>query len=593
MGEDLGKAGRLLEAALAIGVLTGCVELLVIAYKTFITHDGYWLSGQVIWMAPLAAAVLFALIAVPFLLLLLTPVRRRVPLLALAAFVFVAVMDVLLMFALHRIAALVLAAGIASQVVPRVLARPDRFLRYARVLLVVLVSTVALAGAAVNGWWRLQERRSLASLPAAGRAAPNILLLILDTVRAQSLGLYGYDRPTTPRLEQFARRGVVFERAFAPSPWTLPTHASILTGRWPHELSTGWQTPLDSTFPTLAEELATIGYATGGFVANIPYTNRRQGLARGFARYQDYPLSVAQVVLSSSLGRVITNNGTFRRLIRYQDILNRKRARDVNRELLDWIGRVGNRPFFVFANYYDAHEPLLPQQGWRERFGPTKARQYAHFTVDAWLPDRDKLPAEELALERNAYDASIAELDDGIGALLDELERRRLLDNTIVIITSDHGDQFGEHGLVDHGNSLYKQVVHVPLILSFPGHIPAHARVGEPVSLRDLPATILELVRHPRGLPGESFATTWHELPVAPNPARRVAAEVALPSGDTLHSVLDERYHLIRTADGTMELYDYVADPAETMDLAASAAHASVLRQLSERLRTPVSHAAR
>ena len=115
------------------------------------------------------------------------------------------------------------------------------------------------------------------------------------TRSAQNLSLYGYGRPTTPNLEGLAARGVRFRHAFATSSWTLPSHASLFTGRWPHELSAGWKTPLDDTHPTLAERLASLGYDTAGFVANLDYCGRETGLSRGFAHYEDYPLSVREV----------------------------------------------------------------------------------------------------------------------------------------------------------------------------------------------------------------------------------------------------------------------------------------------------------
>src|SRR5262249_1413595 len=134
-------------------------------------------------------------------------------------------------------------------------------------------------------------RSSLGRRPAPPRGAKNVLLIVLDTVRAQSLSLYGYSRDTTPNLRRIAARGVRFDQALSTAPWTAPSHASMFTGRWPHELSIGWSRPLDATHPTLAEFLSARGYKTAGFVANTTYCSYETGLDRGFARYDDYDVT--------------------------------------------------------------------------------------------------------------------------------------------------------------------------------------------------------------------------------------------------------------------------------------------------------------
>ena len=145
-----------------------------------------------------------------------------------------------------------------------------------------------LAGWVVGGEW-LAERRE-ASRPLPPGDPPNVLLITLDTVRADHLSLYGYGRPTSPVLERLARLGIRFDEARAPAPWTLPSHASMFTGRWHHELSVDWMTPLDKKYPTLAEYLGSRGYATAGFVANLFACSYDSGLSRGFTHYEDYIL---------------------------------------------------------------------------------------------------------------------------------------------------------------------------------------------------------------------------------------------------------------------------------------------------------------
>src|SRR5262249_28047954 len=195
-------------------------------------------------------------------------------------------------------------------------------------------------------------------------------------VGAGHLDLHGYGRPTSPTLDELARQGIRFDRVQAASPWTLPSHASVFTGRWPHELSANWLTPLDGTYPTLAEFLGVRGYATAGFVANTLYCASDSGLARGFAEYRDFifprliPFKPAVLVERSVAGLQALEQFLEDRLD--FDLLrpavqhlwwlvhaDRKDAAVVNREVLDWLSRrrQPERPFFAFLNYYDAHYP--------------------------------------------------------------------------------------------------------------------------------------------------------------------------------------------------------------------------------------------
>src|SRR5262249_45638238 len=151
----------------------------------------------------------------------------------------------------------------------------------------VVAGLVPILAAVPWGIDRIKEwREAMRPLPAPG--SPNVLLIVLDTVGADHLSLYGYQRPTSPTIDELAPRGIRFDRAQATSSWTLPSHASMFTGRWPHELSVGWLTPLDGTHPTLAAFLGARGYATAGFVANTTYCASDSGLGLGFAAYHDY-----------------------------------------------------------------------------------------------------------------------------------------------------------------------------------------------------------------------------------------------------------------------------------------------------------------
>ena len=412
-----------------------------------------------------------------------------------------------------------------------------------------------------------------------------MLLITLDTVRAQSLSLYGYARPTTPQLERWATTGVRFERAFSTAPWTLPAHASMFTGRLPHETRANWLVPLDGTYPTLAEVLRQRGYVTAGFVANMTYCGEHSGLSRGFSHYEAAVVSPTEFVLSSALVRMVVNAHWFRRLIHSHQIFGRKDAAEVNSAFLRWLPRQGPRPFFVFLNYFDAHEPYLPPppfavpsaaRGWWEDVSHTKDRSDY---LDLW-----KMSPQQTQALREAYEGAIAYLDQQLGSLFDELHHRGVLDNTLVIVTSDHGEQFGEHRLYGHGNSLYSQALHVPLVLFLPRRVPAGLSIPEPVSLRDLPATVLDLigVESAQPFPGHSLARYWESGNGTAHPGiepllSEVSADslltlqewYALSKGD-MQSLVFGGYHYIKNGDGSEEIYDLEHDPLEQYDIAHS-----------------------
>src|SRR5215470_12395059 len=226
--------------------------------------------------------------------------------------------------------------------------------------------------------------------------------------------LFGSARRTTPNLEGLAKTGVVFHRALSTAPWTLPSYASMFTGRWYHQLSADYATPLDATYPTLAEYLTARGYATAGFVGNLGYCGAQTGLARGFAHYEDYPVSWGQLVSSSVLTRTIANNFRLRRLINNDEHLNRKTADRLNDDALKWLDSAVGRPFFVFVNYFDTHDPYLPPAPFDTKFGPGRPNG-RHSPLHHWLYDpavgHRELDEATIQHERDAYEGALAYVD--------------------------------------------------------------------------------------------------------------------------------------------------------------------------------------
>lgn len=293
------RAGDRLLAALWFALVFGMLEASVLGVRRLVFADFIWSSRHIAWMTPASYVLFFGLPALG--LTLVARVRPRwIPLGWIAgACVAVGMAAMLRLLGEQRIhiaAVWILAVGLGVQVARIVGRGPAVFTRLVRRTLPWLAGVLLAVTAGTEGAWALGERWALARLPAAAPGAPNVLLLILDTVRAAELGLYGYPRPTSPGLERLAARGVVFDWAFATSSWTLPSHGTLFTGRYPHELRADFLVPLDERYPTLAETLRAHGYATAGFVANHNYCSYETGLARGFLHYQDYRVTLRQVI---------------------------------------------------------------------------------------------------------------------------------------------------------------------------------------------------------------------------------------------------------------------------------------------------------
>ena len=569
------------------GLLTGLAEVAVKAVQKFGFGQIINAGVDVAWMAPLAGLIFFLIpgLALVVLSWLAARLRARFDARRLAAFIltFLGSLNLLLLIPrLHHYAVALLAAGGAAQVSRLISARDKSFRRLTRRTVGWLAAWVVIAGGIAQGGQWMLERNKVIKLPPAPPQAPNVLLIVLDTVRAHNLSLYGYARATTPNIDQLASRSVVFERAFSTAPWTLPSHAGMFTGRFAHELSANWNAPLDAAHPTLAEQFSRQGYLTAGFVANTGYCSAERGLNRGFIHYEDYRVSRGQLASSLTLIRAIADNFRLRRLFNNDEHLNRQSADVVSRKFLRWLSAQRARPFFVFLNYYDAHEPYLPPAPFDRKFGPGR-RQGKHSALHHlnWNPafGRRALTSPELEEEMDAYDGAIAYLDQQLGQLFAELRERGVYDNTVIILTSDHGEEFGEHGMYDHGNSLYLPSVHVPLLISFPARAPSGRRVTEPATLRDLPATVVELAGLQARFPGQSLARYWagsessrgETESLALSSVRQVTGQpesFPVSKGD-MHSLVYEGRRYIRNGDGSEELYDFEKDPWERRNLAS------------------------
>jgi arylsulfatase A-like enzyme len=536
------------------GLIGGLLEVSTIIVRKwgFDPNQLYWMSRHFVWLIPVTNLVILLALGVAGWLASRFWPRFGWYLLSTGLGALTLLPALLVAFPqIYGLALLAVALGLASRAIPLLEHRAARVRR-----LVVLTGTLAAGSVvclAVLPWMddmAKQARENARPLPAAG--SPDVLLVVMDTVAAGHLGLYGYARPTSPTLVELAERGIRFDAARSASSWTLASHATMFTGRWLHELTAGWLTPLDDAQPTVAEFLGERGYATAGFVANFGYCARDSGLARGFTHYEDHWFPALTcfrmaALVSRSLAGIRSMEdfmesqlkiSQFRPLVKYLVTrldVTRKSAAEINREFVAWLSKRDRpeRPFFGFLNYYDAHAPYNLLPGRPYRFGAVSMDDSERELIQKWdtLNKKNLTPAE-IEFVTTAYDECVTDLDEQLGVLFDELERLGVLKHTWLFVVADHGESFGEHpGVFMHGSSLYQTEVHVPLVIVPPGGTAKRA-VADTVSLRDLAATFVDVSGMAQGspFPGSSLTRLWSQVrqPAGspPEPASQALAEV-------------------------------------------------------------------
>jgi arylsulfatase A-like enzyme len=518
------------------GLVAGLLEVaaILLRKRLFDADQILRLSHHFVWLIPVANLCIFIALAVIGSAVLLIWPRRGRWLFTRALAAFTLLPPLLAAFPrIYAAALLLLAAGIAVRIVPLIERNHRRFHPYLLAGFLLPSAVVAILAGSV---WSRDHSRQVAEdarpLPPPG--SPNVLMVVLDTVAAGHASVNGYDRATTNTLSELAARGIQFDCARSTSSWTLPSHASMFTGRWLHELSLGWLTPLDGRQPTIAEFLGNHGYATAGFVANSWFCGASSGLSRGFTHYEDYIFPRLTTLKNCRMvGRALENYEVM--FYFTKDVLrdlgcldavqlihesldsNRKDAAEVNRELLEWLSTRDqpDRPFFAFLNYFDAHSRYVLQPGRLRRFGAEPDDDYKRILIDHWQEmDKTGVSPAGVAFASDAYDDCIADLDEQVGKLVDALDRRGVLERTWLIVVSDHGESFGEHGNVFcHGSSLYDTEVRVPLLIIPPSKMetPAGLAIRDPVSLRDIAATIVDMagLTAVSSFPGNSLTRFW------------------------------------------------------------------------------------
>ncbi len=412
---------------------------------------------------------------------------------------------------------------------------------------------------------------------------PHVIVFVMDTTRSDHLSCYGYGRPTTPFLETLAGQGTMFMHTVSPSPWTLPSHASLLTGRFPQTHGATWQHwRLDDANETLAEVLAARGFATGAFVSN-PFLSRIFNLDQGFDVYDDE--------LDSWIRRTylwkLADKARLSPLI--SRTYSERRGSDTADAVLRWVDGLGQEPFFLFVNFNDPHAPYDPPGEFRGRFltDPAYSGRLADPAShdDFLLTDEEGLSETDLRHVVDLYDGEILYLDGVMADLFSALEERSGDRSLLIAVVGDHGESFGEHGLLGHRGCLYNQTLSVPLLLMGPGTVPAGVRISSRVQSLDLAPTILDILGFPvpATMEGRSMVSLWNtpagsdstdtdgfgtrpcfaELHPEPDLVKRYPR-----FGRRQAAVLTGRWKLIRGPDEPGELFDLGADPGEEANLA-------------------------
>jgi arylsulfatase A-like enzyme len=385
--------------------------------------------------------------------------------------------------------------------------------------------------------------------PAPERPSPdwNLLVILLDTVRVDRLGCYGNPIDLTPEIDRFAAQAVRFENAFAHAPWTLPSVASLYTSRHPEQHGAGGRL---GDFRSLREDVTTLAevYAAGGYqtaaVVNVMFLTEKFGLSRGFE------------VVNATVSR--TN-------------LRMRRAGPTTDIALQWLDTTRGQPFFLLVHYFDPHLIYDPPEPYRSRYADPRdaaSGDYLFGTSDDVIEFRNRqktLDYETITRLAKLYMGEVAYVDQEVGRLLAGVAQRGLDSTTVVVLTADHGEEFGDHGNFEHGHSFYDELLHIPLLIRTPETEPR--TVATTVGQIDVAPTLCDLMGflQPASFTGRSFAGL---LQGAAEPDRQILAQgnMWLKGGCAWRK---DGFKLIRsTAKRGYQLFDVRRDPRELEDLA-------------------------
>jgi len=431
---------------------------------------------------------------------------------------------------------------------------------------------------------------------------PNILLLVMDATRSDHLSCYGYHRSTTPHLQRLAEDGMLFQNAFSAAPWTPPSFASLFTGCYPsrHKVS-GKNLVFDKDLVTLPQVLLENGYNTSCF-STTASINIVRGFSKGFDNFVEIWRRSKEIRDFD-----IKNIGTIVKKVVYG---RDKYTYYMNRMIQKWIKRnsLSGKPFFICAHYHNPHSPYKPPKPFNKAFCEAAANQYDGEKLNflsrrggySYMAKQVSVTEEEFDIIKTWYDGEIAYLDFRINELIQYIKDLGLYENTLTIITADHGENFGEHGLMYHQFCLYDTLIHVPLVVVWPRLFKGGGEITNLVSLVDLFPTILEILNIDVSgcghLDGKSFASfkneEYHPCIFAEyEPSRGVLGIFQTKYPEFDYSVYDRSIKCIRTknykfiqySDGYEELYDVQNDAQERQNVLER--YSEVSDELKQRLK--------
>lgn len=427
----------------------------------------------------------------------------------------------------------------------------------------------------------------------------NILLISIDTLRADHLSCYGYHRKTTPNIDRLASEGTIYKQHYSTGVWTPPGHASMLTGLYVSEHGVYGERRLSKNIPTIAEKLKENGYQTAGFV-----NNSQVGELVGLHKGHDLFVEVwKESPYKNSIERIL--KGSLRRVkdyLGYED----KGAKRTNSLFLDWISRIDrNKPFYCFLHYIEPHNPLNPPRNYKNKYldkeilrnvDMEKIKKVAHNPLICYVEDIT-LNNTEIETLKALYDGEIEYTDSKVGEIIALLKENNLYDDTMIIVTSDHGEHFGEYGYWSHVASLYKEILHIPLVIKYPKGVEYIEEINDYTQLVDIFPTIMEIA----GVSEQEFQTSginlthnrdnskFHEYIFAEWEGRvpyfiqdKVKGNKGLDINRfnvQMSMIQDKQYKYIWKIDGNEELYDISNSKEELLNITTQ-------KEIKERLQS-------
>ena len=542
---DLKKLLTLAANALPMGAGAGVASGLLASYRHgYLQHGSTSLALQAI--ASDAAVTMAATAAVVFLVAALSmtlhpwmnPTRRWVAiaaLLLLVALIFVNPFSVLSPQVARHFVTIAFLCAVALALLTTTGAPTDS--RWARRLAAAPVAAALILALGLGGTVHLLHRR------AASEPKPNVVLIVVDTLRADHLGTYGYHRSTSPRLDQLVRQSTLFTRAYTQAPWTSPSVAALMTSRYPGELgyeSSRRPAVLQLRFQTLAEMLWEAGYETRAFVSHV-FVARKLGFDQGFDRFSDEHGRGADYISSPAV------------------IADATRYLDQARE-----------PFFLFVHLFDPHFSYIEHPG--HRFGiPYSGWMKSGMSIQELLRRKETFRSDDLAHLLSVYDSEISFTDEHIGLLLQALRARGLFDDSWIIVAADHGEAFLDRSdlWIGHGRTLYNELLRVPLIVKRPGQQESRT-IDSPVGLVDVLPTLARSIglEVPGGTAGVTLPLDAGDE-VGHEPVRPVFAETKDRGRWLQAAILGDWKLIVDRETGDSELFDLRSDPGERKDLSS------------------------